>query len=330
MKKIRSVWQRWFGFMLRYCRRFSDFLPLASVLSFVLAVTGTLLSTFILKLPVFENMFDAVSKGDDNVRTFLWDYAAFIGIWVVILLVMCRKPNRPMFRLLVPKKNTLKHIALGVLLGFGSNSFCVLMSALMGDIKLYYAGVDDPWPLIAFIVFIFIQSGAEELMDRMYLYSKLRRRYSWPAVAILANSLVFALMHLGNDGFTLIAGTQIFLVGLLFSLFMYWYDGLWIAMTYHAAWNFCQSVFFGLPNSGIVSSYSVFKLDAASAENGFFYNVDFGVEGSVGAVLLFVIEITVIILLNREKQEKNDIWRQMDEQYEKNENISAEVLNENI
>jgi hypothetical protein len=101
-------------------------------------------------------------------------------------------------------------------------------------------------------------------------------------------------------------------------------------MTYHAAWNFCQSVFFGLPNSGIVSSYSVFKLDAASAENGFYYNVDFGVEGSIGAVLLFVIEIAVVICLNRKNPEKNDIWRQMDEQYEKNENITSEEIYENV
>ena len=47
-------------------------------------------------------------------------------------------------------------------------------------------------------------------------------------------------------------------------------------------------------------------------------------------MLLFVIEIAVVIFLNRNKPEKNDIWRQMDEQYEKNNYITAEVTNENV
>ncbi len=146
----------------------------------------------------------------------------------------------------------------------------------------------------------------------MYLYSKLRRRYIWPAVAVIGNSLVFMLMHAAIDGFTEVAAIQLFFVAVLFSLIMYWYDGLWIVMAYHTALNFCQSVFFGLPNNGIVSSYSVFRLDAASAENGLFYNVDFGVEGSVGAVLVLFIEIIIVILLNRKKPEKNDIWSESD------------------
>ena len=83
-------------------------------------------------------------------------------------------------------------------------------------------------------------------------------------------------------------------------------------MAFHAAWNFSQSIVFGLPNSGIVSAYSVFKLDAASATNGLFYNVNFGVEGSVGSNLILLTLCIVVLLINRGKGEHTDIWAEAD------------------
>ncbi|MBR0138102.1 MAG: hypothetical protein IJM15_06815, partial [Erysipelotrichaceae bacterium] len=65
---------------------------------------------------------------------------------------------------------------------------------------------------------------------------------------------------------------------------------------------------FGLPNSGIVSEYSIFTLEAASARNGLFYNTAFGVEGSIGACLLLAALSAVIVFINRNKPECNDVW----------------------
>ena len=167
-------------------------------------------------------------------------------------------------------------------------------------------------PFVLFFLCVFIQSAAEELVDRWYLYQKLRRRYRSPWIAIVVNSLVFMAMHLFNPGISLLAVTQIFLVGAVFSLFVYYYNGLWIAMAFHAACNFTQSIVFGLPNSGIVSAYSVFKLDAASATNGFFYNVNFGVEGSAGANIILLALFLFILAKNRGKGEHTDIWAEAD------------------
>jgi len=86
------------------------------------------------------------------------------------------------------------------------------------------------------------------------------------------------------------------------------YDGVWIAIMMHIGWNFTQSILFGLPNSGIVSEYSLFKSEAASAKNGLFYTVDFGVEGSLGSILAMALPIAVILWINRGKPEKNDLW----------------------
>ena len=115
---------------------------------------------------------------------------------------------------------------------------------------------------------------------------------------------------MANPGFTAIAGSQIFLVGFVFSLLVYYYDSIWAAFWFHTAWNYTQNIVFGLPNSGIVSEYSIFKLEAASARNGLFYNVNFGVEGSIGSSLVLAVVIIIILVINRKKPEKKDYWEE--------------------
>ena len=168
--------------------------------------------------------------------------------------------------------------------------------------------------ILLFFVCVAIQSGAEELVDRAYLYQKLRRRYRHPAVAIIGNALVFAAMHLGNPGVGPLALTQILLIGLLLSLYVYYYGSFWCPVMIHTGWNFSQSILFGLPNSGIVSAYSVFRLDAASARNGLFYNVGFGVEGSVGACAVIAIVLVIVFLRGRQRKYREDLWKPVEEQ----------------
>ena len=293
----------------RPCRRPTDFFLLAAFFSLVLIIVGDIVSSAAFRFFSVQDKLIAWS-GSDNIGTFLGMYLSTFGVWVAFLLFACIfKRNRPMLKALAPNKslNNLKGILLGALLGFGTNGFCVLMSYLNGDIKLSFNGID--WKLlIAFLICVFIQSSSEEVADRLYLYQKLRRRYRSPLVAILVNSIVFMSLHIPNPGFTAVAGSQIFLVAIIFSLFVYYYDGIWVAFWFHAMWNYTQNIIFGLPNSGIVSEYSIFRLEAASARNGLFYNVNFGVEGSIGSSLVLVVVIIVMIIINRKKHEKRDYW----------------------
>lgn len=224
----------------------------------------------------------------ENAIWFMIEYFYFYGIWI-LFFVICAifKSNRPILKQLGPNKNgnNLKGALAGVLLGFGANGFCILMSVILGDIKLYFNEF-NPAIFITFIIVILIQSGGEEIAERVYLYQKLRRRHKNPIVAIVGNAVVFAGLHLFNPGITALSILAITVTGVLFSLIVYYYDSVWAAIMYHTAWNFTQSIAFGLPNSGIVSEYSLFKLEAASATNGPFYDVAFGVEGSIGSLLI--------------------------------------------
>ena len=273
---------------LRPGRKVTDQFLLASVITFaILAIAELFLPIGSLLLGTFERLLG----GDHDAAVFLEAYFSFISIWIgMFLVVLIFKINRPMLHAVKycgskdrglngnPAGNNVWGLLIGLALGFGTNGICILLSALLGDIHLSYSGF-KLIPFLVFFISVFIQSAAEELANRWYLYQKLRRRYKSPWFAIIVNSLLFMAMHLANPGITFLSLVQLILVAVFLSLIVYYYNGLWIAMAFHAGWNFTQSIFFGLPNSGIVSAYSVFRLDAASATNGPFYNVNFGVEG---------------------------------------------------
>ena len=300
--------------ILRPCKKWTDILPIAVLIVFIMISLGQILGTFIGHF-CFSAVFTNIA-GDEDAGAFLLRYFSFIGIWIVgILYMLIFKANRPMLKTIRHDRsgNTFGWGVKGLLIGFGMNGLCILISALMGDITLYFNGI-NPLLILLFFVCVAIQSGAEELADRAYLYQKLRRRYRHPAVAIIDNALAFAAMHLGNPGVGPLALTQIVLIGLMLSLFVYYYGSFWCPVMIHAGWNFSQSIVFGLPNSGIVSAYSIFRLDAASARNGLFYNVGFGVEGSAGACIVIAIVLVIVFLRGRQQKYREDLWKPAEEQ----------------
>ena len=301
----------------RVCGSWTDIFIIAVMLSVLLLILGEIITALLNGFVIHADDIALSLTGDEDIVPFLLQYFNFYGIWIAfILLITIFKGNWPMWKAFVYNGhgNNIRSVFAGIGLGFGMNGFCILMSWIQGDIRLTYNGF-DPRLFFVFLLCVFIQSGAEEIVDRCYLYQKLRRRYRLPAVAILLNALIFMALHMGNPGVTVLGLLQVFLIGVLFSLIVYYWDSLWTVMWAHAAWNFTQSIVFGLPNSGIVSRYSVFKLDAASAVDGFFYNTSFGVEGSIGANIIITIMIAAVLIFAfaTKRGEKMDHWKKMED-----------------
>ena len=290
--------------MIRETGKWHDILPIAIVWAVMI---GWLV--FIIGYTAPELAFIRLLSSNDEIVEFLEFYFSFIKVWIILIPIFLIKYNRPMLSQLALTKgvNTVFGALIGFLLGFGTNGVCILISVLKGDIKLSYNGFNLGL-LILFFVVILIQCGAEEIIDRLYLYQKLRRRYRLPIVAIIGSTVAFVLNHLFAPGFTILPAVLIALYGILMALFVYYYDCLWAAIMFHTAWNYTQSIIFGLPNSGEVSYYSIFTLDPESARNGFFYDTSFGIEGSIGGILICAAVIAIIILINRGKSEKRDLW----------------------
>ena len=212
----------------------TDFLIIAFLLSFLVFLLGDFIAMLGYRLFDISGHLVRIIQ-DEDIVSFFQMYLDFWGVWAAFFLVISVfKNNRPMWKCLAFRKggNSIPALAAGLLLGFGTNTFCILMSILFGDIKLYFNRF-DPAMFFAFLFVVLIQSGAEEICDRCYLYQKLRRRYRHPAVAILGNALIFMSMHLANPGIDMLAIVDLILTGVIFSLLVYYYDYLWGAIMFH-------------------------------------------------------------------------------------------------
>lgn len=237
-------------------------------------------------------------------------YLASIGVWLVALLWFLRKTNKPIWKAIDRRSagNNFRNLMIGFALGAALNGFCAFAACMFGSISLDFSSFNIAYALIL-LACVFVQSSAEELVCRGYLYQKLLNKYRRPVVAIVGNAAIFAAFHLLNPGVTVLSIVDIMVCGILFSLLVYYFDSIWMAMAAHTAWNYLQSIVLGLPNSGNVLPYSIFKLDAASARDGLAYTTGFGLEGSIMAILVQVVAIAALIYLIKKNGTRiTDIW----------------------
>ena len=130
------------------------------------------------------------------------------------------------------------------------------------------------------------------------MFGAVRERYNvW--VAGIVNAFLFGALHLANPGVTVLSVVNIVLFGLALSVVMAKMESLWFCVAVHTAWNFSQSIFFGLPNSGIVSQGSFLHLEAAT--DSVLYSTAFGVEGTITTSLVLLILSLIVLLCARRK-----------------------------
>ena len=252
------------------------------------------------------------NEGNAEFLRILSENFGFLGYWMIaILYLLLVKSDKPILRAFgrEPRGNTVKMALWGLLIGLGLNALCVGIAVFHGDIQLSFTSFPVLKLLLVFLS-VLAQSGGEEILCRGVLYQRLRKAYRNPWVAILVNPLVFVLMHLLNPGITVWAVLSTYLVGVAFSLMVYYLDSLWMAIAAHAAWNFTQNFIFGLPNSGTVYDFAIFKLNSATARTSLCYNVQFGVEASVPAVLVWAFTAAILLWLGKKKNLKSlDVWK---------------------
>lgn len=276
-------------------RKWNDTIPVLYILTFLIMIAGQIFGVLLHQNIVDENASGALMTG--------MLYFNFICIWIILILyLLLTKKNRFILQEIgtKPSGNNWKYLLAGLFIGFSMNAICILVAWLNKDIQLEFDSF-HPVSFLVIAVCVFIQSSAEEVLCRGFLYQRLRKSYQHPAVAIIGNSLFFALLHFANSGVTILSLLNIFLIGVLFSLMVYYMDSLWCAMAAHAAWNFTQNIIFGLPNSGIVLPYSVFKLDASTARDSIVYNVGFGIEGTVSAVIVMCMVCAIFMMKGKKE-----------------------------
>ena len=256
-------------------------LALIIVYMFIIGIPEGMFGYFITKILMAAGTSDAVIF---VAQFYVPTTVAMIGL--IIYLAIFKK-NRPILKTFAYGygNNNFKNIGLGLLVGFIMNGVCILIAYLHRDIELSYSFSMSQIPFYIYaLVFVFIQSASEEMWCRGFMYERVNVHYPlW--VAILANSVIFGLLHIFNDGITVQAMVDLVVCGIGFSLARWQSKSIWFVSGIHCGWNFTQNFIFGLPNSGLVSQQAMFHLDAANARNNIFYDNTFGVEGAIPAII---------------------------------------------
>ncbi|HTW59057.1 MAG TPA: CPBP family intramembrane glutamic endopeptidase [Terriglobales bacterium] len=123
----------------------------------------------------------------------------------------------------------------------------------------------------------------EEFLLRGYLQFTLARGIGfWPAAAVLSST--FGLIHLRNGGEQWSGALAAAFIGLFFCLTLRRTGNLWFAVSFHAAWDWGETFFYSVPDSGTVSPGHLLKssLHGPAWLSG-------GSVGPEGSVLCFVV-----------------------------------------
>lgn len=193
----------------------------------------------------------------------------------------------------------------GLLLGFGLlTSVCLILIATK---NLYFNGLgvnsQNIWIVLSGIPMWFIQGASEEIMFRGYMIPRIKKRFG-SVFAIVFSSILFAVFHGANIGFTWLAGINLFIIAVFFALIYIYTDSIWLTCAAHTAWNFCQGSLYGLEVSGSSSGVSIISSSYAPDAPAYMYGGAFGPEGGLAVTIVTVIGIAIIsALLIRKKRQ---------------------------
>lgn len=289
MENIKN--KKWYDNVLWIC-----------IISYAILIISEIIGGLLTSILVKGLFTSGLIRGDVYIYTFIM-YILFIDIWIGVLFVLfIFKNNHYIIDKITTKTkgNNMANLFWGLFIGFVLNGLCALIAMINGDFTLRFSQFEI---FRAFGLFfaVFVQSSAEELLCRGFMYQRLLKSTNSPAFAIIFNSLFFAALHLFNDGISILPFYCILIFGVLASMLVYYFDSLWMVMGVHAMWNFTQSILLGLPNSGNNVPYSIFKI-GSSVKGSFAYNPIFGLEGTILSCVLITICCVALYLWKSKKK----------------------------
>ena len=227
------------------------------------------------------------------------EYAMIFNLWstllvslVVYIFVKYYQKRTPASLGLVDDRKGKSYLK-GLLIGSGMLGISFLLAYLLSGFKIRLNIENVDFRIFIFFVIGWIFQGfEEEFITRSVLMNYLGALRN-PKVGIIANSLIFSILHLGNSYFNLLAFVNIFLMGLVFSMLFYVGDSIYISAAAHSVWNFLQGNFFGINVSGIITSKNTIFL-SESVGNKLISGGGFGIEASL---VVTTVEIITLCLL---------------------------------
>lgn len=195
--------------------------------------------------------------------------------------------NRSLDQIGLIKKNWLLEFLHGFIIGAVSMGMIYTIFILLNQANIMSINKErifSLWIIIELLslgLYVFV----EEFITRGFLMTALKTTRKKPIIFVGA-SLIFALLHLLNDGSTIISTVNTFLAGLLFSYMFIKTGKIWLSTGYHIAWNFFHGTIFGMPVSGN-EQISIFITELGTKT--YLVGGEYGPEGGI--------IVTIILLL---------------------------------
>lgn len=182
---------------------------------------------------------------------------------VLAAWIMSRLEHRPMgvYGLPLQRSAISRFVAGYVVWGFLPLTVVLLIMRTLGVFSFGSPGLPLAsalrWAVIWGVGFLLV-GLAEEYVFRGYtLYTLADGIGFWPATVIMV--LLFGLVHMGNGGETYIGIVGTILFALFASATLWRTGNLWLAVGAHAGWDWGQSYFYGVNDSGIQAQGHLFN-----------------------------------------------------------------------
>jgi membrane protease YdiL (CAAX protease family) len=214
-----------------------------------------LLAFFLLFIVASELLEGRLPGGDFTPGWLLLRDSVLLLAVLGITLLMGALERRPLREYGLPLRPLpLADMGRGSLLGFLALTGLMIALRLVGVLH-FGAGVlraGEIFLLALGWAIAFLAVGLfEELLVRGYPLTALARGIGFWAAALVL-SAIFAAMHARNPGETPLGLAAVFGFGLFFALMRRKAGSLWPAIGFHAAWDWGESFFYGVANSGTV------------------------------------------------------------------------------
>jgi len=211
-------------------------------------------------------------------------------VFILLLIaswIMARIEGRRVAEYGLPLQRAFRGgVWLGAAIGFAAITALLGAMHVIGMFSFGTIGLHGVqiWKYAVLSGVVFLFGGLfEELFFRGYIQFTLTTGIGfWPAAML--TSTLFGYVHYSNSGETLVGTFSAGAAGFLFCLLLRRTGDLWMPIGFHAAWNWGETYFYGVPNSGGVASGHLFNASFSGPQ--WLTGGTVGPEGSWLCVLL--------------------------------------------
>ena len=267
---------------------------------FVFIVLNVIIEIFVyyfIKLPRLAHYINNIQFFKTDIgSSLLWGYLQIVPLIIPIIIIFLyigiyKKENSIVYLKL---NNALCHYSI-IVGGIFASVIMFFIFAIEKVCALCKITKSDKCNILLLIVFFLgyiIQALKEELLYRGILFQGLMEKNNY-IIAMIISSAFFSISHWGNRGFSLLAGTNLFLFGVVACMLLKKSDCIWGIVSFHCLWNYLQGYVGGVEISGIEPETSIFTIKFLS-NNSFLTGGLFGVEGSIFCTGCLLISIFIL------------------------------------